>query len=119
MFLVLNAPLLQEKALEALISKNKWIFRDYIDKFDGRVSNGIKISEFDLLASAHLVGAGNVMKFLESNGEVVFEDGNQVPITGYMKRFLAYDASYILPDNNAKAILIIEKTWLTSLVFYF
>ena len=101
----LNSPLLQEKAFEALISKNKWVLRDYIDRFNGQTINGVKISESGLLAAAHLGGAGNVMKFLETNGEVVFEDANHVPITKYMKRFVDYDVSEIIPDNNARATL--------------
>lgn len=101
----LNSPLLQEKAFEALISKNKWVLRDYINKFDGQSINGVKITESGLLAAAHLGGAGNVMKFLDSNGDVVFKDANNVPITRYMKRFVNYDISEILPDNNARATL--------------
>lgn len=101
----LNSPVMQEKALEALISKNKWVLRDYIGKYDGQTINGVKITESGLLAAAHLGGAGNVMKFLDSNGAVVFEDANHVPITRYMKRFVNYDLSTILPDNNARVTL--------------
>lgn len=101
----LNSPLLQEKAFEALISKNKWVLRDYIAKFNGQTINGVRITESGLVAAAHLGGAGNVMKFLDSNGEIVFEDANHVPITTYMKRFVGYDVSQILPDNNARATL--------------
>ncbi|MCG2420056.1 hypothetical protein K8089_13585 [Aequorivita sp. F47161] len=101
----LNSPLLQEKAFEALISKNKWVLRDYIDEFVGQTINGIKITESGLVAAAHLGGAGNVKKFLDSNGEIVFKDANHVPITKYMKRFVGYDISQILPDNNARATL--------------
>ncbi|MCW9038467.1 MAG: peptidoglycan-binding protein LysM, partial [Altibacter sp.] len=61
--------------------------------------------ESGLIAAAHLGGAGNVMKFLESNGEDVFADANNVPITRYMKEFAHYDLTSILPDNNAKATL--------------
>lgn len=101
----LNSPLLQEKAFEALISKNKWVLRDYIAKFNGQTINGVRITESGLVAAAHLGGAGNVMKFLDSDGEIVFEDANHVPITTYMKRFVGYDVSQILPDNNARATL--------------
>ena len=101
----LNSPLLQERAFEALISKNKWVLRDYIDRFNGQFINGVKISESGLLAAAHLGGAGNVKKFLDSNGKVVFRDGNNVPITRYMKRFVDYDISQILPNNNARVTL--------------
>lgn len=101
----LNSPLLQEEAFKALISKNKWVLRDYIDEFDGQTINGVKITESGLVAAAHLGGAGNVKKFLDSKGTVVFKDGNHVPITRYMKRFVDYDVSKILPDNNARATL--------------
>ncbi len=101
----LNSPLLQEKAFEALISKNKWVLRDYIDKFNGQIINGVKITESGLLAAAHLGGAGNVKKFLDSKGEIVFKDANHVPITKYMTRFFDYDISSVIPDNNARATL--------------
>ncbi|WP_290625603.1 hypothetical protein [Altibacter sp.] len=101
----LNSPLLQEKAFEALISKNKWVLKDHITKFNGQVIDGIRITESGLIAAAHLGGAGNVMKFLESNGEDVFADANNVPITRYMKKFAHYDLTSILPDNNARATL--------------
>ena len=101
----LNSPLLQEKAFEALISKNKWVLKDYITEYDGQIIDGIKVTESGLVAAAHLGGAGNVMKFLDTNGEVVFKDANNVPITKYMQTFAAYDVSSILPDNNATATL--------------
>ncbi len=101
----LNSPLLQEKAFEALISKNKWVLRDYINEYNGQTISGIKITESGLLAAAHLGGAGNVKKFLDSNGKIVFKDANNVPITRYMKTFFGYDVSEILPDNNARATL--------------
>ncbi len=101
----LNSPMLQEEAFKALISKNKWLLRDYIDTYNGQFINDVKISESGLLAAAHLGGAGNVKKFLDSNGEVIFSDGNNVPITRYMKRFVDYDLSHIPPDNNASVNL--------------
>tara|TARA_R100000306_G_scaffold6274_1_gene8733 strand:+ start:22306 stop:22950 length:645 start_codon:yes stop_codon:yes gene_type:complete len=101
----LNSPLLQEKAFEALISKNKWVLKDYINEYDGQIIDGIKVTESGLVAAAHLGGAGNVMKFLDTDGKVVFKDANNVPITKYMQTFAAYDVSSILPDNNATATL--------------
>ena len=101
----LNSPLLQEKAFEALISKNKWVLKDYIDEYKGQIIDGIKVTESGLVAAAHLGGAGNVMKFLDTEGEDVFRDANNIPITHYMQTFAAYDVSSILPDNNATATL--------------
>jgi len=101
----LQSPLLQEEAFSALISKNKWVLRDYIGKYEGKILNGVKITESGLIAAAHLGGAGNVKKFLDSKGEIIFEDANHVAITKYMKKFSDYDLTYILPDNNAKVTL--------------
>ena len=43
-----------------------------------------------LLAGSHLVGAGAVKEFLDSSGKIVPKDGNDVPVTEYMKKFGVY-----------------------------
>ncbi|WP_147278503.1 hypothetical protein [Marinirhabdus gelatinilytica] len=101
----LNNPDLQEEAFSTLISLNKWVLKDHIAKYRGQHIGGIQVTESGLIAAAHLGGAGNVIKFLESNGENVFADANNVPITKYMKRFGGYDLSSIAPDNNARVTL--------------
>lgn len=101
----LQSPLLQEKAFETLISLNKWVLRDYIAAYDGQVINGVKVTESGLIAAAHLGGAENVKRFLETNGDNIFADANNVPITKYMMKFAHYDLSSILPDPNAKVTL--------------
>jgi hypothetical protein len=77
---------LQHKAMKKLISKNKNYLRGYY-KYVGRSISGVKITEAGLLAGAHLVGHGGVKKFLKSNGRIVPRDGNNVPVTEYMKMF--------------------------------
>ncbi len=101
----LNNPELQEEAFEKLISLNKWVLKDYIAKYRGQRISGVQITESGIIAAAHLGGAGNVIKFLESDGTNVFADANNVPITKYMKRFGGYDLSSITPDNNARVTL--------------
>ena len=70
----LKNPELQEKAFTALCSVNKWILRRDIKNSVGKTINGIKITESGILAAAHLSGAGNVKKFLRSNGAQRFSD---------------------------------------------
>ena len=65
----LNSPKMQEEAFVALLSKNKWELQDEILKYDGRVLNGIKITESGILAAAHLGGVGSVKRYLRSNGK--------------------------------------------------
>ena len=64
----LKNPELQEKAFVAYCKVNKWILRKDIKRSVGKTINGIKITESGILAAAHLGGAGNVKKFLRSNG---------------------------------------------------
>ena len=101
----LNSPVLQDSAFKALIAKNKWVLRDYIARHDGQIVNGIKVTESGMIAAAHLGGAENVKRFLDSNGENVFADANNVPITKYMQKFAHYDLSALPADRNAKVTL--------------
>jgi len=101
----LNNPDLQEEAFATLISLNKWVLKDYIKKYQGQHIAGVQVTESGIIAAAHLGGAGNVIKFLESEGETIFADANNVPITKYMKHFGGYDLSSIIPDNNARVTL--------------
>ena len=97
----LTNPELQEKAFTALCKVNKWILRRDIKRSVGKTINGIKITESGILAAAHLSGAGNVKKFLRSNGSIRFSDAYGATIQHYMKRFANYDVSIIIADRKA------------------
>lgn len=101
----LNNPKLQERAFKALLAKNKWELRKEIPKYEGKVINGIKITESGLLAAAHLAGAGSVKKFLRSNGTRGFKDGFGTSLRSYIKKFGGYDTSNIVADRSAKVKL--------------
>ncbi len=97
-------PELQEKAFIALCSLNKWILKRDIDRSVGKKINGVMITESGILAAAHLAGAGNVKKFLRSNGTEVFSDANGVNVQFYMKKFSGYDTSFIKPDKSPQIV---------------
>ena len=97
----LKNPELQEKAFIALCKVNKWILRKDIQRSLGKSMNGIKITESGILAAAHLSGAGNVKKFLRSNGAHNFSDAYGSSIQSYLKKFSGYDVSTIEADRNA------------------
>jgi len=97
----LNNPALQEKAFIALSSLNKWILIRDIKRSVGKKINGIKITESGILAAAHLAGAGNVKKYLRSNGSEIFTDAYGSNVQHYMKKFAGYDTSFITPIKNA------------------
>mgnify|MGYP006205260343 CR=1 FL=1 len=98
----MNSPQQQEKAFNALASINKWILRDEIEKYEGKVIKGVTITESGLLAAAHLGGAGSVKKFLSSNGNRSIKDGFGTSIKSYIKKFGGYDTSHIVANKNAK-----------------
>lgn len=98
----LRNPELQERAFIALCKVNKWILRKDIKRSVGKTINGIKITESGILAAAHLSGAGNVKKFLRSNGTIRFADAYGATIQYYMKKFGGYNVSNIKADRKAK-----------------
>ncbi|APZ47834.1 peptidoglycan-binding protein LysM [Polaribacter reichenbachii] len=97
----LQNPEQQEKAFLALCKVNKWILRKDIKRSVGKTINGIEITESGILAAAHLSGAGNVKKFLRSNGSIRFADAYGATIQSYLKKFSNYDVSSISADRKA------------------
>lgn len=97
----LNTPELQEDAFIALCSLNKWILIRDIKRSVGKKINGVPITESGILAAAHLAGAGNVKKYLRSNGEDIFEDAFGSNVQHYMRKFAGYNISFIKPIKNA------------------
>ena len=97
----INSPRLQEKAFVALLSKNKWELKDYIQKFDGKIVDGVKITESGILAAAHLGGAGSVKRFLNTGGKRKCKDDYGTSVRTYMKDFGNYETAGIVADKNA------------------
>jgi len=98
----LNDAELQEDAFLALCSVNKWILIRDIKRSVGKRINGIRITESGILAAAHLAGAGNVKKYLRSNGTDSFSDAYGTNIEHYLKRFAGYDTSFV--EANKKPV---------------
>jgi hypothetical protein len=97
----LRNPKMQERAFVALLAKNKWLLQDIIEKYEGKIVSGIRVTESGILAAAHLGGAGSVKKFFNSNGKRYIKDAYGTSIRSYMKAFGGYDTSFIVPNNNA------------------
>jgi hypothetical protein len=97
----LKDPALQEKAFITLLSKNKWILRNEIERYEGKIINGIAITESGILAAAHLGGAGSVKNFFKNKGSRHFRDAYGTSLKSYLKAFGGYDLSYIVADSNA------------------
>ena len=86
----------------ALLSKNKWVLKDEIEKFSGKVVGGVKVTESGILAAAHLGGAGSVKKFLNSNGTRKCKDDYGTSVKTYMRDFGGYETTGIIADSDAK-----------------
>ncbi len=99
----LNNPILQEEAFKALLAINKYHLQNEIEKYSGKVINGVEVTESGILAAAHLLGSSSVKRYLRSNGQVSITDGFGTTIRSYMKKFGHYDTSIIKPNPNAKA----------------
>lgn len=72
-----------------------------LDQYVGQTVGGVLITESGLIAGSHLVGAGNMAKFLRSGGATVPRDGNNTPITEYVGKFGGYEISGAAPSLAA------------------
>lgn len=95
-------PKLQEKVFHINLKRNKWILRNDIKRHRGKSMNQIKVTESGILAAAHLAGAGNVKKYLRSNGRLNVEDAYGTKLSDYLRDFSGYDISNIKPQKNPK-----------------
>ena len=98
----LNNPKLQEKAFIALLSKNKYELRKYIKDFEGKVIDGVRITESGILAAAHLGGAGSVKRFLNTGGERKCRDEYGTSVRTYLRDFGGFETHGIKAIKNAK-----------------
>jgi hypothetical protein len=100
--LFLNSPKMQEKAFIALLSRNKWELKEYIVEFDGKIVDGVKITESGILAAAHLGGPGSVKRFLKTDGKRKCKDDYGTSVRSYMRDFGGFETYGIIADKNAK-----------------
>ena len=84
----------QDKAMIKLLKINKNYLGDYINKYEGKIVGGVKITLSGLLAGSHLCGNKSIKKFLDSNGRIIPKDGNEVPVTAYIKKFGGYKLNF-------------------------
>ncbi len=98
----MNDPGLQEKVFHTNIARNKWILRREIAAYAGKKIKGITITESGILAAAHLAGAGNVIKFLNSRGKFNVQDAYGTKISDYISRFSGYDVSVVSARRNPR-----------------
>ena len=84
----LNNPDVQDEAMMCYLQHNKKVLQSYIDKWDGKIKDGVKITESGILAAAHLTGATSVKRFFKYG--INREDAYGTSIVDYMERFSGY-----------------------------
>jgi len=72
-----------------------------LERYVGQTVGGVLITESGLIAGSHLVGAGNMAKFLNSGGTIVPKDANHTAITEYIAKFGGYEISKTAPSVAA------------------
>lgn len=84
----LNNPVIQDEAMLSLLRHNKKVLQKYINRWDGKTKNGVKITESGILAAAHLTGATSVKNYFTKG--IVKKDANGTSIVDYMNKFADY-----------------------------
>lgn len=92
----LNNPKAQENA-QIIFKKKQWGYLKAVGAHNylKLIINGFLITPSGLLAGAHLKGAGSVIQYLKSGGEIVPKDGFGTTLESYIKQFANYDVSEI------------------------
>lgn len=80
----------QEIAIRTLIDINSKTLEKHIYMYENSTIKGIFITKSGLLAAAHLAGAYNVKKFLESKGTYDTKDKYGTKLTDYLNEFKNY-----------------------------
>ena len=93
----LNNPTVQENA-QILFMKKQWSYLKSLGahKYAGQNINGYTITPSGLLAGAHLKGAGSVIKYLKSGGNIAEKDAFGTTVESYMKKFANYNVDEII-----------------------
>lgn len=99
----LASPEAQEAAIRAYMDK-QWQYIASVQKYDGQVLGGVKITISGMLAGAHLVGNGGVKTYLNSGGDTAPVDGNNVSVASYVKQFAGYATPYKVDHSVAETI---------------
>jgi hypothetical protein len=83
-------PAAQDIAFQNFTEQN-WKYLKNHFSYVGQTIGGVPITVSGMLAGAHLVGQRDLKRFLNSGGAEVPIDGNNVPVTEYMRKFAGHN----------------------------
>ena len=106
----LSSPQAQEHA-QRIYKQRQWGYiKPYALTYDGKIINGIQITQSGMLAAAHLLGQENLKKYLQSNGKYIPKDGYGTSIEEYLKKFGGYDVSEITGLKSDSTVPVQPQT---------
>lgn len=100
----LASPAAQEAAIRSYMDK-QWQYIASVQKYDGQILGGVKITISGMLAGAHLVGNGGLKTYLKSGGDDAPVDGNNVSVASYVKKFAGFATPYTVDHSIAETIV--------------
>jgi len=91
----LSDTLMQEKMMMKLMVINKRRLKKYIEKYDQKIINGVKVTESGLIAAAHLGGSAGVKRWIKNGSNP--KDAFGTSIETYVVKFGGYTLN--LPEK--------------------
>lgn len=82
---------LQDTVMVTYMRENYRELASLIERYNGKVVSGVKVTRAGVLAGAHFAGSVGVRAFLVSNGQTQVVDGNGTTISRYMSRFSKFN----------------------------
>lgn len=78
---------LQDTAMVRLMEMNEQELSEYIQRYEGRIVKGVKVTRAGIIAGAHFAGAGGVKQFLTNDDYSGTVDGFGTSLRKYMSYF--------------------------------
>lgn len=85
----LSRPSLQDSVMISNLALNEKILKKYINKYKGKMFEGVYITRSGILAAAQF-GPGKVIEFFKRDGRQSLVDGNGVHVKSYLEGFKSY-----------------------------
>ena len=80
---------------------HKIIWEKYLKDYhvyEGQEINGVKLTKSGMIAASHLVGAGALIKLIQTNGKINKDDGNGITFFEYLIGFKDYKVDYSIDE---------------------
>lgn len=88
----LSNPHLQDSVMVTYMRANARELKGIIERYEGRVYKGVRITRAGVIAAAHLVGSGEVKRYFADASDMVGRrDANGTSLRNYLEEFNGYN----------------------------